>query len=275
MESSTARVTQVVTGPAPTTSKEILTGDGKYKSLMTTVQSTIAESTNQETPTRIQSNGVVQPPLITDKVETPSVSTVDKTEVEVPTSTTSVHLPVLASDGSTLEKETEAPSPTATSSDDVVPVNETLGGTITSSLEVGTSASVSMEEGNGDTIIYDSEGVIDRVLTTFNESAGEVEHEDPNPQGTVNLKIVPSVITVSPNADLESPISSGLKKVVPGLNFTNVSTSTKPSTGAPTTTLEPDIAEGAATLDTPLLLSFGSFPSVLLAVVIGFGFLMG
>ena len=289
IEDSTARVTQAVSGPAPTSPKEIFSGDEEFKFLATTVQPTMPESRKQETSAGIQPTGVVQPPLSTDEVETPSTVIIDKTEVGVPTSTTSVHLSVtnaesedhniiLASDGSTSEKETEAPLPPTASSDDVASRNETMSGTIANSPDVGTlntTNSIPVEKENGDTTIYGPEGFIDRVLTTFDEAFGEVGPANSSSQDTVNSEIVPSVITVSPNADLESPISSGLKKVVPGLNFTNVSTSTKPSTGAPTTTLEPDIAEGAATLDTPLLLSFGSFPSVLLAVVIGFGFLMG
>lgn len=290
MAGSTARVTQVVVGNP----KETLTGDEEFKSLATTVQSTMPEYTKQETlkqefPVEVQSNGVVQHPLSTAGVEAPSTATVGTPEVEALTSTTNEHLSatytefeensiVLASDGSTLEKETEAPLPTASISDDVISINETPSDTIESSPDVGTLTTINSapeDEESGDNTVYDPESFIDRVLTTFDETVGEVGHGNLSSQDTVNLELVPPVITVSPTTNLESPIYIGLKKVIPGLNFTNVSTSTKPSTSAPTT-LEPDVAEGAAAVDTPLLFSFfGSYTSTLLAVMIGFGLIMG
>lgn len=71
--------------------------------------------------------------------------------------------------------------------------------------------------------------------------------------------------------DLEVSVPGVMKKVGSGLNFTNMTTST---TGTSRPTLEPSLAEGAATIDTPFL-SFSSSTSILLAVVIGFGLIMG
>ena len=289
MEDSTARATQVVAGLAPTSPMETLTGDGEFKSLATTVQFTIPQATKQETPNEIQSNGVIQPPISTDEVEAPITVTIGTTEVEVPTSMTSVHLPitnaeseehstVLVPDGPTPDEGTETPLPTTTSSDDFASRNETLNSTIASSPDVGTLTTINstpVEKENEDTTVYDPEDFKDSVLATFDETVEEVGLGNSNSQDTVNAEVSPSVIIVSPNTDLESP-SSGLKKIITGLNFTNVSTSTKPSTSAATTTLEPEPAEGAAALDTPLAFSsFGSSTSVLLVVVIGFGLIMG
>ena len=118
-----------------------------------------------------------------------------------------------------------------------------------------------------------------------------VEDSDLIPSNADNVNqfdIVPTLATVVTESDLETPVPTvmtdatsmvGLddsvpgvmKKVGSGLNFTNMTTT---STGTSKPTLEPGLVEGAAAIDTPFL-SFGSSTSVLLAVVIGFGLIMG
>ncbi|KAF8443579.1 hypothetical protein BGX38DRAFT_1143783 [Terfezia claveryi] len=82
----------------------------------------------------------------------------------------------------------------------------------------------------------------------------------------------PSSIPKDATGALTTSMVGVMKKIGSGLNFTNITTST--STGTSKPTLEPGLAEGAAAIDTPFL-SFGSSTSVLLAVVIGFGLIMG
>lgn len=86
------------------------------------------------------------------------------------------------------------------------------------------------------------------------------------------IPLVTSVVDMM--GDLEMSYSGILKTLGPKLNTTN-STASSTSSSQPTVTLEPGVAEGAASLDTPLsFFSFDTSTSFLLAVVIGVGLIM-
>lgn len=124
------------------------------------------------------------------------------------------------------------------------------------------------------------------VANTNTTTVGE--DSDFIPSNIEQFDNAPTLAIVVTESDLKTPIPSSIpndatgtlttsmvgvmKKIGSGLNFTNITTST--STGTSKPTLEPGLAEGAAAIDTPFL-SFGSSTSVLLAVVIGFGLIMG
>ena len=116
-------------------------------------------------------------------------------------------------------------------------------------------------------------GIVPILDTVVTESDLETPAPSSTPTVVTDASGVLATIAVSlGDHDLEISVPGVVKKVGLGLNFTNMTAST--STGTSRLTLEPGLAEGAAAIDTPFL-SFGSFTSVLLAVVIGFGLIMG
>lgn len=86
--------------------------------------------------------------------------------------------------------------------------------------------------------------------------------------------LITSMVGVLDDLQVSIP---GVIVTIASINFTNMTTSrTTSTTLTPTTTSDLDLAEGAASVETPFpFLSFGSSTTVLFAFVIGFGLIMG